>query len=73
MGFDFQRRFDAFTQAAAELICLPIALCAGAARANLLLHDYERLEHLSDAQLAERRLRREDVARQVFGELLGPR
>jgi len=63
-------RFDAFTHAVVDVICMPAEVVRGVAKANRLIREYERIDHLSDAQLSDQNLQREDLARKVFGPLL---
>lgn len=64
---------DKITVAAMEALMLPVTVVQGVAEANRRMHDYARLDHLTDDALTARQLQRDDVARMVFGDLLGTR
>jgi hypothetical protein len=70
MASQFWRRLDDATETTARLVSLPVALLAGVAQANRLMHDYRRELAATGAPLAPRR--QEDLARKVFGDLLRP-
>lgn len=65
--------FDRITETAMQIVAAPLLLALSIAEANRLMHDYERLDRLSDGALAARRMLREDLGRRIFAPFFGGR